>query len=86
VRKFILLVLLLIPCFNLFAENEKPNAWEPSGTRFILGAGLTWTNNPELRGGHFEFGVVLYKKFYMYKITLCYAVAVLTLMEATTLY
>jgi hypothetical protein len=67
-RKFIILALFLIPCFNLFANevavegDKKPNVWKPSDTRFVLGAGLTWTNNPELWGGHFEFGVVLYKK------------------------
>ena len=62
-RKLILLLVFLIPCFNLFADDdERLNVWEPSDTRFILGAGFTWTNNPRLLGGHFDFGIVLYKR------------------------
>ena len=53
-RKFVLLILFFVFCFNLYADDEEPD------TRFILGAGFTWTNNPRLLGGHFEFGIVLY--------------------------
>jgi hypothetical protein len=65
-RKFILVAFFaaffLVPCLNLLADDDEPKYWKPSDTRFILGAGFTWTNNPELMGGHFEFGIVLYKK------------------------
>jgi hypothetical protein len=30
--------------------------------KFSLDAGFTWVNNPSLIGGHFDFGIVLYKK------------------------
>jgi hypothetical protein len=59
-RKFILLALFLIPCLSSFA-GEKSDDQKTPDTKFILGAGFTWTNNPELLGGHFEFGIVLYK-------------------------
>jgi hypothetical protein len=55
-RKFILLTFFLVLCFNLFADevnpSEKTNVLKPSDTRFVLGAGFTWANNPELWGGH----------------------------------
>ena len=51
------------------AENEHsntnavPNTKDPFiGNRFVLGAGFTWTNNPKEIGGHFDFGIVLYKR------------------------
>lgn len=60
-----MLLLFLIPCLNLFANDKKTEynsgAWDPLNMKFSMGAGFTWTNNPALLGGHFEFGIVLYK-------------------------
>ncbi|MCL2295061.1 MAG: hypothetical protein FWC36_09395 [Spirochaetes bacterium] len=75
-RKFIFLLFFIIFCFNLFAkdaeiievagvtrvaENTNPNAMEPKDARFVMGAGVTWTNNPKLLGGHLDFGITLHR-------------------------
>ncbi|MDR2211373.1 MAG: hypothetical protein LBO65_07940 [Spirochaetaceae bacterium] len=55
-HKYLLaVVLLLAPCLFAFADGgEREN-------RFTLGAGFIWTNNPQVVGGHADFGIVLYK-------------------------
>ena len=47
-------ILLFVSCFYVPAEDDE--------SRFILGAGFTWTNNPPVLGGHFEFGIVLFRR------------------------
>jgi hypothetical protein len=57
-KKFICVVLVFfMHCVILSAddwEGEFPN-------KFVLDAGFTWVNNPSLVGGHFDFGIVIYK-------------------------
>jgi len=57
-RRFSLLVLFFILSFNMYADGGNT---EPLDNRFVLGAGFTYTSNPKLAGGYFEFGIVLYK-------------------------
>jgi len=57
----ILLFLLLIPCFNVVADDKKTDKSKPIETNFALGAGFTWADNPKVTGGHFDLGFVLYK-------------------------
>lgn len=61
-RKYILVfVVFSTSCFCLFAQ-DKDSTDESEESRFVLGAGITWTNNPELIGGHIELGIVLFKR------------------------
>ena len=55
------LALFFASCFCLFADGEDSTDI-PEENRFVLGAGFTWTNNPELFGGHFEAGMVLFRR------------------------
>jgi hypothetical protein len=43
----------------LYAEDNEQAKFS---NKFALDAGFTWVNNPSLIGGHFDFGIVLYKK------------------------
>jgi hypothetical protein len=40
----------------LFADDDEEN------NRFSLSAGFTYATSPSFLGGHFDFGIVLYKK------------------------
>jgi hypothetical protein len=50
--------------FVLYAgEDEKNTTSQKRGT-LNLGAGFSYTNNPKFYGGHFEFGINLYKNIF----------------------
>jgi hypothetical protein len=63
-RKIIFCVLLVVVRFSfLFADDGGKNIENTTTERrYMLGGGYTWVNNPRLIGGHFDFGIVLYKK------------------------
>ncbi|MDR1142889.1 MAG: hypothetical protein LBK77_01565 [Spirochaetaceae bacterium] len=61
-RKIVFVLALIILQFSyVFAGGEEED--DPGvESRYVLGAGFTWANNPRLLGGHFDFGIVLYRR------------------------
>jgi hypothetical protein len=53
-KKFCLLVFFVLSVFTLHASEENIGVLD-------LSAGFSYTNNPEVYGGHFEFGINLYR-------------------------
>jgi hypothetical protein len=58
------LAFFVLITFVLYAdEDEKSSISQKKGV-LNLGAGFSYTNNPKFYGGHFEFGINLYRKIF----------------------
>ena len=63
-KKLFFLAFFLLIAFILYAdENEKGVISQKKGI-LNLGTGFSYTNNPKFYGGHFEFGINLYRNIF----------------------
>ena len=80
VKKLLIILAVLIIGPALFANEsntKEPDVKQedkqpPKNSRFDVNAGLTFTSNPKLWGGHFEFGFVLYKNVFYFENRLAF--------------
>jgi hypothetical protein len=62
------LAFFVLIAFVLYADEDKESVTSPEKERILnFGAGFSYTNNPEFYGGHFEFGINLYKNIFFVK-------------------
>jgi hypothetical protein len=61
-RKYILVfIFFFIFFYILVAQDTQSDSTKPNNNFSFL-VGFTWANNPQLLGGYFDFGIILYKK------------------------